>query len=129
MAVLFPLQEKLVFFPDVRSGALVLDNTDRQEAYSMTLAVIGVVQLFQVIKRKKELHLEIVAFSISHDHRTRNNCVCLLDSMQKLARRKVAEDSHRFVLILPSVNLSRGYEWIASEPLYENPIFQRWINV
>jgi hypothetical protein len=36
----------------------------------MTLAVRGVVELFRLVKREKELHREILAFSISHDHRT-----------------------------------------------------------
>ena len=36
----------------------------------MTLAVRGVVELFKLVKREKELHQEILAFSISHDYRT-----------------------------------------------------------
>ncbi|ESZ99188.1 hypothetical protein SBOR_0395 [Sclerotinia borealis F-4128] len=40
----------------------------RQNAHSMTLAVRGVVDLFRLVKREKELHLQILAFSISHDH-------------------------------------------------------------
>jgi len=36
----------------------------------MTLAVRGVVELFRLVKREKELHREILAFSISHDDRT-----------------------------------------------------------
>lgn len=34
----------------------------------MTLAVRGVVELFKVVKRLKELNREILGFSISHDH-------------------------------------------------------------
>ena len=34
----------------------------------MTLAVRGVVELYKAVKREKELHREIFAFSISHDH-------------------------------------------------------------
>jgi hypothetical protein len=45
-----------------------LDIADRQNAHSMTLAVRGVVELYKAIKREKELHREILAFSISHDH-------------------------------------------------------------
>jgi hypothetical protein len=41
-----------------------------QNAHSMTLAVKGVVKLFRMVKREKELHREILAFSVSHDHRT-----------------------------------------------------------
>jgi hypothetical protein len=36
----------------------------------MTLAVRGVVELFRLVKREKELDWEILAFSISHDDRT-----------------------------------------------------------
>ncbi|TVY89106.1 hypothetical protein LAWI1_G004645 [Lachnellula willkommii] len=36
----------------------------------MTLAVRGTVELFRLIKREKELHREILAFSISYDHET-----------------------------------------------------------
>jgi hypothetical protein len=63
-----------VYFPfltcEVKCGAAALDVADRQNAHSMTLAVRGVVELFRLAKREKELHQEILAFSISHDHRT-----------------------------------------------------------
>ena len=36
----------------------------------MTLAVRAIVELFRLGKREKEIHREILAFSISHDHRT-----------------------------------------------------------
>lgn len=36
----------------------------------MTLAVRGVVELFRLVKREQELHREILAFSVSHDHRS-----------------------------------------------------------
>lgn len=39
-------------------------------AHSMTLALRGTVELFRLMKREKELHLEILAFSISHDQET-----------------------------------------------------------
>lgn len=62
-----------MYFPfftcEVKCGAAALDNADRQNAHSMTLAVRGVVELYRAVKREKELHLEILAFSISHDHR------------------------------------------------------------
>jgi hypothetical protein len=35
----------------------------------MTVVVRGVVELFLLIKRDKELHREILAILISHDHR------------------------------------------------------------
>ncbi|KIW51180.1 hypothetical protein, variant [Exophiala xenobiotica] len=43
---------------------------DRQNAHNMTLAVRGVVTLFRPGKREKELHREILAFSVSHDNRS-----------------------------------------------------------
>ena len=54
---------------EVKCGAAGLDIADRQNAHSMTLAVRGVVELFRLVKREQELHQEILAFSISHDHR------------------------------------------------------------
>ena len=61
-----------MFFPfltdEVKCGAAALDVADRQNAHSMTLAVRGVVELFKLVKREKELNREILAFSISHDH-------------------------------------------------------------
>ncbi|MCJ1357479.1 MAG: hypothetical protein MMC33_007475 [Icmadophila ericetorum] len=63
-----------MYFPfltcEVKCGAAALDVADRQNAHSMTMAVRGVVELFRLVKREKELHREILAFSISHDHRT-----------------------------------------------------------
>ena len=60
------------YFPfltcEVKCGQQALDIADRQNAHSMTLAVRGVVELFRHVKREKELHREILAFSISHDH-------------------------------------------------------------
>jgi hypothetical protein len=63
-----------MYFPfltcEVKCGAAALDVADRQNAHSMTLAVRGTVELFRLVKREKELHREILAFSISHDHST-----------------------------------------------------------
>jgi hypothetical protein len=63
-----------MYFPfltcEVKCGAAALDIADRQNAQSMTLAVRGIVELFRFVKREKEIHREILAFSISHDHRT-----------------------------------------------------------
>ena len=58
------------FSSEVKCGAAALDVADRQNAHSMTLAVRGVVELFRLVKREKELHREILAFSVSHDHRS-----------------------------------------------------------
>ena len=61
-----------MYFPfltcEVRCGTVGFNIVDRQNAHSMTLAVRGVVELFRIVKRKKELHREILAFSVSHDH-------------------------------------------------------------
>lgn len=61
-----------MYFPfltcEVKCGAAALDVADRQNAHSMTLAVRGVVELFRLVKQEKELHREILAFSVSHDH-------------------------------------------------------------
>jgi len=61
-----------MYFPfltcEVKCGAAALDVADRQNAHSMTVAVRGVVELYRAVKREKELHREILAYSISHDH-------------------------------------------------------------
>jgi hypothetical protein len=55
---------------EVKCGAEALDIADRQNAHSATLAVRGVVELYRAVKQEKELHREILAFSISHDNIT-----------------------------------------------------------
>ena len=63
-----------MYFPfltcEVKCGAAALDLADRQNAHSMTCAIRGIVELYKTVKREKELHREILAFSISHDHRS-----------------------------------------------------------
>jgi hypothetical protein len=63
-----------MYFPfltcEVKCGAAALDVADRQNAHSMTLAVRAIVKLFRLVKREQELHQQIMAFSISHDHRS-----------------------------------------------------------
>ncbi|KAL8959448.1 MAG: hypothetical protein Q9193_003690, partial [Seirophora villosa] len=49
-------------------SASALDVADRQNAHSMTVAVRAIVELYRVMNRETELHREILAFSISHDH-------------------------------------------------------------
>ena len=60
-----------IFFPfftcEAKCGAGGLDIADRQNAHSMTLAVRGVVELFRLVKREKEVDRKILAFSISYD--------------------------------------------------------------
>ncbi|KAL9027219.1 MAG: hypothetical protein Q9196_004232 [Gyalolechia fulgens] len=63
-----------LYFPfltsEVKCGAAALNVADRQNAHSMTLAVRAVVELFRLVKREKELDREMLAFSVSHDHRS-----------------------------------------------------------
>lgn len=63
-----------MYFPflacEVKCGAAALDIADRQNAHSATIAVRATVELFKLVKREKEVDREILAFSISHDHRT-----------------------------------------------------------
>lgn len=63
-----------MYFPfltcEVKCGAAALDIADRQNAHSMTLAVRGIVELFRTVKREAELDRKILAFSVSHDHRS-----------------------------------------------------------
>ncbi|KAI9778935.1 MAG: hypothetical protein M1816_003800 [Peltula sp. TS41687] len=62
-----------MYFPfftcEVKCGAAALDIADRQNAHSMTLAMRAIVGLFRLAKREKEVNCEILAFSVSHDHR------------------------------------------------------------
>jgi hypothetical protein len=62
-----------MYFPflacEIKCGAAALDVADWQNAHSMTLAVRAVVELFRLVKREKEIYWEILAFSVSHDHR------------------------------------------------------------
>ncbi|KAL9123704.1 MAG: hypothetical protein Q9217_006892, partial [Psora testacea] len=63
-----------MYFPfltcEVKCGATALDIADRQNAHSMTVAVRALIELFRSVKREKELDREILAFSVSHDHRS-----------------------------------------------------------
>ncbi|KGQ00663.1 hypothetical protein PAAG_12673 [Paracoccidioides lutzii Pb01] len=68
----FFMSTAYMYFPfmtvEVKCGKAALDIADRQNAHSMTLSVRGVVKLFRAVKREMELHRQILAFSISHDH-------------------------------------------------------------
>ncbi|KAL7928500.1 hypothetical protein V8C35DRAFT_325907 [Trichoderma chlorosporum] len=61
-----------MYFPfltcEVKCGSSALDVADRQNAHSMTLAVRGVAELFRAVKREDEVHRQILAFSVSHNH-------------------------------------------------------------
>ena len=54
---------------EVKYSVAALDIADRQNTHSITLAVRAMVELFRYVEREKELDREILAFSISHDHR------------------------------------------------------------
>ena len=68
-----------MYFPfltcEVKCGASALDIADRQNAHSMTHAVRAIVELYKYARWeagfdwKKEIHREILAFSVSHDDR------------------------------------------------------------
>jgi hypothetical protein len=62
-----------MYFPflacEVKCSNQALEIADCQSAHSMTLAVRAVVELFRGVKREHEVHRQILAFSISHDHR------------------------------------------------------------
>jgi hypothetical protein len=49
-----------MYFPfltcEVKCGAAALDVADQQNAHSMTIAVRGIVELFRLVKREKELY-------------------------------------------------------------------------
>jgi hypothetical protein len=55
---------------EVKYGAAALNVADWQNAYSITIAVRGIVELFRLVKREKELYREILAFLISYNHST-----------------------------------------------------------
>ena len=63
-----------IYFPfltcEVKCGAAALDIANRQNAYSMTLAVRGIVELFRAVDREDEVNRRILAFSVSYDHRS-----------------------------------------------------------
>jgi len=51
----------------VKSSIGALGIANRQNAHSMGIAVRALVELFKLVKREKELHREILTFSIAHD--------------------------------------------------------------
>lgn len=63
-----------IYFPfltcEVKCGDVGLDIADRQNAHSMALAVRAVVELFRAVKREAEVHRQVLAFSVSHNHRS-----------------------------------------------------------
>ncbi|KAF2470251.1 uncharacterized protein BDR25DRAFT_334368 [Lindgomyces ingoldianus] len=63
-----------MYFPlltcEVKCGTAALDIADRQNVHSMTLAMRAIVELFLLVQREDEINREILAFSVSHDHRS-----------------------------------------------------------
>ena len=59
-----------IFTCEVKCGTAALDIADRQNAHSMFLAVRGMVDAFKLVKLEHELDRRILAFSMSHDHRS-----------------------------------------------------------
>lgn len=61
-----------MYFPfltcEVKCGAAALDIADQQNAHSATVAVRAAVELFKLVRHEKEIHQEILAFSLSHDN-------------------------------------------------------------
>ncbi|KAL5333721.1 hypothetical protein BJX70DRAFT_391959 [Aspergillus crustosus] len=64
MAMLFPF-----FTSEAKSGKGNLQEADHHNIHSMTRALKGVVELFRISGREKELHRRILGFSISYNHR------------------------------------------------------------
>lgn len=62
-----------MYFPfltaEVKCGNEALNIADRQNSHSAAVAANAVVELYRLISRQDELHQQILAFSVSHDHR------------------------------------------------------------
>ncbi|KAI9818629.1 MAG: hypothetical protein M1832_004403 [Thelocarpon impressellum] len=62
-----------MYFPfltcEVKCGNEGLDIADRENAHGASVAAMGVVELYRAVGRQEALHREILAFSVSHDHR------------------------------------------------------------
>jgi mRNA-degrading endonuclease YafQ of YafQ-DinJ toxin-antitoxin module len=63
-----------MYFPflacEVKYGAAALNIADWQNVHSMSLAVRGIFKLFRLVKRGEEINRKILAFSVSHNHRS-----------------------------------------------------------
>lgn len=62
-----------MYFPfltaEVKCGNEALNIADRQNSHSAAVAANAVVELYRLVSRQDELHQQILAFSVSHDHR------------------------------------------------------------
>ncbi|KAI9670791.1 MAG: hypothetical protein M1817_003902 [Caeruleum heppii] len=84
-----------IYFPfltiEVKSGNVSLEVADKQNAHSMTIALRGLIELFQRSGRQAELHRRILTFSISH-----NDClVCLYGHYVEIKEGNVTYFRHR----------------------------------
>jgi len=61
-----------MYFPfltcKVKCNNLALNVANKQNAYSITLAIRGIIKLFRIVKREKELYLQILAFLVSYNY-------------------------------------------------------------
>ncbi|PLB48410.1 hypothetical protein P170DRAFT_359297, partial [Aspergillus steynii IBT 23096] len=55
---------------EVRCSKASLEVADQHNAHSMARSLRGVVELFKLVKRERELDRKILGFSISHNHDT-----------------------------------------------------------
>jgi hypothetical protein len=57
-----------MFFPCFSCEIGPLEIAQRQNVHNMTIGMRAVVELFRGVNREAELHRQVLAFSISHDH-------------------------------------------------------------
>ena len=61
-----------IYFPfftsEVKCGQETLEIAERQNAHSMTVAVRGVIKLYQSVGRVTELNRRVLGFSVAHNH-------------------------------------------------------------
>lgn len=55
---------------EVKCNAATLNIVNWQNAYSITIVIRGVVELYRAVKCEKKLHWEILIFFILHNHKT-----------------------------------------------------------
>lgn len=63
LEMLFPF-----FTAEVRCAKDSLELADQHNAHSMARSLNGVVELFRIVKREKELDRKILGFSLTHNH-------------------------------------------------------------
>ncbi|KAL9008777.1 MAG: hypothetical protein Q9173_006130, partial [Seirophora scorigena] len=55
---------------EVKCGAITFDIADRENSHNMTVAVRGILELFKLAGREKELDGKLLTFAVSHVHRS-----------------------------------------------------------